>query len=244
MSNTALYSNFSKYDNFSTYVWCSGIKHDCTAVLELTLSDGVYTNGFGETVQIEDDLIYPLLKSSDINKYRENKFRKFIIVSQKKIGDDTSALKHTHPLTYSYLTQYETIFSKRKSSIYKCKDKFSIFGIGDYSFKPYKIVVSSLYKSINFTLVSQFEGKPIMVDDTCYQLDFDNLDEATYIYDALNSYEIQSLLQSLIFKDAKRVVTKSLLMRLDLARLCREKGLMINHQRYNDSVCQQLSFFD
>lgn len=83
-----------------------------------------------------------------------------------------------------------------------------------------------------------------MVDDTCYQLDFDNLEEAKCILDALNSNEIRSLLQSLVFKDAKRVVTKSLLMRLDLAQLCRDKGITIASQRFSNGVVQQLSLFD
>ena len=83
-----------------------------------------------------------------------------------------------------------------------------------------------------------------MVDDTCYQLDFDNLEEAKCILNALNSNEICSLLQSLVFKDAKRVVTKSLLMRLDLAQLCNDKGIKTTSQRFNNSVFQQLSLFD
>ena len=83
-----------------------------------------------------------------------------------------------------------------------------------------------------------------MVDDTCYQLDFCNYEEAKCIYDALNSNEIQSLLHSLIFKDAKRVVTKNLLMRLDLAQFCKDKGLTINSQRFANSSYQQLSLFD
>lgn len=244
VADVDLYKDFAKYDNHSNYIWRSGIKHDCSAVLELTSTDGVYINGFGEVVKIEDDLIYPLLKSSDINNYQENKFRKFLIVPQHKVGDDTSVLKYTHPLAYSYLFKYEAVFSNRKSSIYKGKDKFSIFGVGDYSFKPYKIVVSSLYKTINFILVSQFKGKPIIVDDTCYQLDFDNLDEAQSVLKILHSNEIQSLLKSLIFMDAKRVVTKSLLMRLDILQLCRAKGLNINDSFSNKSSCRQLSLFD
>ncbi|WP_304967902.1 hypothetical protein [Duncaniella muris] len=102
----------------------------------------------------------------------------------------------------------------------------------------------SLYKSPRFILVSQIDGKPIMVDDTCYQLDFDSLEEAKCILDALNSNEICSLLQSLVFKDAKRVVTKSLLMRLNLVQLCKDKGIMIASQRFNNGVVQQLSLFD
>ena len=244
VADTKSYRDFSKYDKSSTYIWRSGIKHDCASVLELTRSDGVLINGFGEIVQIEDDLIYPLLKSSDINNRQINPIRRFIIVPQRKTGEDTSLLAHTHPLAYSYLTKHETAFRNRKSSIYKNKDKFSIFGIGDYSFSRYKIVISSLYKNISFVLVSQSEGKPILVDDTCYQLDFCNYEEAKCIYDALNSNEIQSLLHSLIFKDAKRVVTKNLLMRLDLAQFCKDKGLTINSQRFANSSYQQLSLFD
>lgn len=195
-------------------------------------------------MQIEEDLIYPLLKSSDINNYRGNQIRKFVIVPQRRVGDDTAGLKYSHPLAFSYLSKYENVFSNRKSSIYKGKDKFSIFGIGDYSFKPYKIVVSSLYKSIKFILVSQANGKPIMVDDTCYQLDFDSLEEAKCILDALKSNEICSLLQSLVFRDAKRVITKSLLMRLDLAQLCRDKGTTVVSQCFNNGAGQQLSLFD
>ncbi len=244
VADIEMYKEFSRYDNVSTLVWRSGIKHDCASVLELSLSNGVYTNKLNEVVDIEDDLIYPLLKSSDLNNYQENKFRKFLIIPQRNMADDTSSLKYTHPLAYSYLIDHETAFSNRKSSIYKGKDKFSVFGIGEYSFKPYKIVVSSLYKTINFILVSQFEGKPIMVDDTCYQLDFDNKEDAQYIYDAINSNEIQSLLKSLIFKDAKRVITKSLLMRLDLLQVCKGKGIMKEPQCYHNSTYKQLSLFD
>lgn len=244
VSDIKQYCSFAKYDKPSTYVWRSGIKHDCASVLELTLVDDVFVNGFGEVVDIEDDLIFPLLKSSDINKYQESTVRKYLVVPQQKVGADTSSLKNTHPLTYSYLIKHEEEFINRKSSIYKDKDKFSIFGVGDYSFSPYKIVISSLYKNISFVLVSQFGGKPILIDDTCYQLDFNNFEEAKCIYDALNSNEIQSLLRSLVFKDAKRVVTKSLLMRLDVAQLCKDKGRLVEAQRFIDISSRQLSLFD
>lgn len=244
VSDTAQYHRYSKYDNHSSYVWRSGIKHDCASVLELTLVDGVYVNGAGETVQIEEDMIYPLLKSSDISNYQAGQFRKFVIVPQRKANEDTSSMKHTHPLTYSYLMKHESAFSKRKSTIYKGKNKFSIFGIGDYSFKPYKIVVSSLYKVINFIVVSPYKDKPIMVDDTCYQLDFDTIEEAECIFKALNSTEIQSLLNSLIFMDSKRVITKNLLMRLDLVQLCNDKGITLATNRFNHGYTQQLPLFD
>lgn len=240
VSDLKLYHNFSKYDRTSAYEWRSGIKHDCASVLELTMINGELVNGFGEIVRIEDDMFFPLLKSSDINKYPQDSVRRFIIIPQRRLGSDTSLLQYTRPQTYAYLTKYEDTFKSRKSSIYKNKDKFSIFGIGEYSFSQYKIVISSLYKTLAFKLISQIEGKPIMVDDTCYQLDFNNLEEANCIFDALNSTEIQSLLKSLVFKDAKRVVTKGLLMRLDLVQYCKDKGVAQSISR----ISRQLSLFD
>lgn len=244
VSNIEQYHRFAVFDNHSDYVWRSGIKHDCASVLELTRKDGIYKNGLGETVDIEEDLIYPLLKSSDIQNYRANKLHRYLIVTQHYIGEDTSHLKYSHPRGYAYLMKHENAFSRRKSTIYKGKDRFSIFGIGAYSFKPYKIVISSLYKSIKFLFVEQLNGKPLMVDDTCYQLDFDNEKEAIDIYNALCSQEIQTLLKSLVFLDSKRVVTKNLLMRLDLVKYCDKKGISLGSSHYKKTGHSQLSLFD
>lgn len=246
VSDTKLYRQYSDFDNHSSYIWRSGIKHDCANVLELTFDGNTYRNGFNEEVNIESDMIYPLLKSSDINKYRDDNFtfRKYIIVPQHKVGEDTSILRYSHPLTYSYLLRYKDIFLNRKSSIYNNKDPFSIFGIGLYSFKPYKIVISALYKDVNFVMVQSINGKPVMVDDTCYQLDFDSLEETENIWKALKSDEIISLLNSLIFRDSKRVITKNLLMRLDLAGLCHKKGINLTDNKLDKITAPQLPLFD
>lgn len=47
-------------------IWRSGIKHDCSSVMEFIIKeDGLY-NGFNEKVELEDSYLFPLLKSSDI----------------------------------------------------------------------------------------------------------------------------------------------------------------------------------
>ena len=245
VSDIELYRENSRFDGISTYVWRSGIKHDCADVLELESTEDGFINKLGERVDVEEDMVYPLLKSSDISRFRNDGFRRFILVPQRNPGDDTSMLKETYPLAYSYLERHQAYFERRKSSIYKGKDRFGIFGIGEYSFKPVKILVSSLYKDFNFCLVSSEGAVPVMVDDTCYQLDFDSYDEASAVFSALMSHEMQSLLRSLAFLDGKRVITKSLLMRLDLKKYCREKGLLTERAvRMMQPVCSQPSLFD
>ena len=145
--------------------------------------------------------------------------RKHIIVTQKKVGQETSYIQHLYPETYSYLKKNVSSFQARKSSIYKGKPLFSIFGIGDYSFKPFKVAISGLYKTYHFTLVLPQNDKPVMLDDTCYFIGFDKIDYAIYSIILLNSKTTEEFLKSITFSDAKRVFTKDLLMRLDLLKL-------------------------
>ena len=58
----------------------------------------------------------------------------------------------------------------RGSSIYRSCPPFSIFGIGEYSFAPWKVAISGFYKRLSFVAVAPLDGKPAMLDDTCYFL--------------------------------------------------------------------------
>ncbi|MFA9214954.1 MAG: hypothetical protein ACEQSR_14125 [Candidatus Methylacidiphilales bacterium] len=187
--------------------------------MELDKAGGRYTNGFNEEVNLEEALVYGLLKSSDLKNTVINQTRKYTIVTQKKVGQETLYIKTDYPKTYQYLSEHQDIFSSRKSSIYNNKPPFSIFGIGDYSFKPYKVAISGLYKTFHFTLILPQNDKAVMLDDTCYMLGFDRLEFAAYTLILLNSETTMMFLKSITFSDAKRTFTKDVLMRIDLSKL-------------------------
>lgn len=218
------YDESSIVDGKSTFVWRSGVKHDCSKVMELEQVNGHFKNALGEEINLENNLTYGLIKSSDLKEDKTNSFRKLTIITQKKIGQETKYIKDKYPLTYNYLTSHKEYFDKRKSSIYKDKPSFSIFGIGDYSFAPYKIAVSGLYKSTHFTLVSPSNSKPIMLDDTCYFIGFENLKMAEIAHYLVNSELVQKFLKSIIFSDSKRSINKDILMRIDFARAFESTG--------------------
>ncbi|GAG76882.1 unnamed protein product [marine sediment metagenome] len=121
---------------------------------------------------------------------------------------------------------------------------FSIFGIGDYSFKPFKVAISGLYKSFHFTLVLPQADKPVMLDDTCYFIGFKKIEFAVYAIILLNSKTTEEFLQSITFTDAKRVFTKDILMRIDLLKLASiiSKQELEEQIRYlNDKYCLTLN---
>ncbi len=236
VSNIRAYKKFQYLDGVSSLRWRSGLKHDCVKVMELTFDGENYFNGFGEVVDIEEDVIYPLIKSSDIKDFCIHSTRKYVIVTQQGMSDDTEHMRVRYPKAYRYLLAHARYLDGRASKIYKNRPRFSLFGIGKYSFMDYKVVVSGLYGQTRFSVVSPINGKPVMLDDTCYSLGFNRYDEALVICRMLNSSSVQSFIGSLLFMDAKRVLNKELLMRIDLL-----KGLKhITVDDVGDWQCSQI----
>lgn len=154
--------------------WRQGVKHDCGKVMELDHLGDKLVNKNNETVYIEDDLVFPLVKSS----------------------------------------------------------QFSMFGIGDYSFVPYKVGLSGFYKKPLFCLL--YSDKPVMTDDTTYFLAFENYDIAYSMMLLLNSATVQDFLVSIAFLDNKRPYTVKLLSRLDLKKCIRAVSFDEIQQTEND----------
>jgi len=221
VSNLADYNQTKEIDGVCPFEWRQGIKHDCSSIMELERVNGHFVNNKSDEIELEEDLVYGFLKSSDLKNTVIKNTRKHTIVTQTKVGQETSYIQHLYPETYSYLKKNISNFQARKSSIYNGKPLFSIFGIGDYSFKPFKVAISGLYKTYHFTLVLPQNNKPVMLDDTCYFIGFDKIEYAVYAIILLNSKTTQAFLKSITFSDAKRVFTKDLLMRLDLLNLAK-----------------------
>jgi hypothetical protein len=209
------------------YKWRSGIKHDCARVMELTRLGSTYVNQMGDSYTLEDDYLYPLLKSSDLangaSVWHEGHER-WLLVPQRRVGAPTRPLQHNAPRTWAYLQTYGRLLDQRKSRIYQNRPRFSIFGVGSYSFAPWKVAISGLYKSLNFVAVGPIAGKPVMLDDTCYFLPCANETEAALLADLLNSTAALEFYQARIFWDAKRPITAKILQQIDIMALAQTLG--------------------
>ncbi|GAC1623275.1 MAG: hypothetical protein NVS4B11_17910 [Ktedonobacteraceae bacterium] len=130
-----------------------------------------------------------------------------------------NVLQHHAPLLWNYLTQHIQFFERRKSSIYESQAPFTMFGIGDYSFAPYKVAISGLHKIPRFRVLEPINGRPVMLDDTCYFVPCYSLQEATLIASVLNDQTCLNYINSIVFLDAKRPITKKLLQRIHIPSL-------------------------
>jgi hypothetical protein len=204
------------------YTWRSGIKHDCAKVMELERIGNIYRNGNGLTASLEDRYIYPLFKSSDIGNNRVTTCRKYLLVTQQCVGEDTAHIKDDAPAIWQYLQDNSNFLAKRHSSIYRNRPPFSIFGVGDYTFAPWKVAISGFYKKLVFTAISPIEGRPAVFDDTVYFLPCWSEGEARFLVEILNSFVAKEFFSSMIFWSDKRPITVELLKRLNIQTLARE----------------------
>jgi Type I restriction-modification system methyltransferase subunit len=224
VADVVSYQMLRDLDGLPYYTWRSGVKHDAAAVMEFRERDGLLVNGKGETVALENTYLFPLLKSSDVANGRLTPTR-FVLLPQKTPSDDTAAVRVTAPLTWDYLCRHGDALDKRRSVIYAKRPRFAIFGIGEYTFAPWKVAVSGLYKTCRFEVVGSYSGKPIVLDDTCYFISCATSEEAHFIARLLNSDVCQQFIRSLVFFDSKRPITVDILNRIDLKHVADRLGL-------------------
>lgn len=213
VSDLAKYRSACVVDGISPLVWRSGIKHDAARIMEIDMETC-------RELQLEDDHVYPLLKCSDVYRGRLQP-TKCVLVPQTMLGEDTTPLRRTAPRLWTYLEDHAEVLDNRKSNIYLTQPRFSVFGIGSYTFAPYKIVISGLHKTARFAPLGPHNGKPVLVDDASYLVGFSNAQDAAMCQAMLTSRLANELLQSLVFWDSKRPITKKLLQRINLSAIAR-----------------------
>ncbi len=185
--------------------------------MELSLKNGKLQNGYGVEVDIEKTHLFPLLKATEISKGIVSPTR-YVIVTQAKVGAKTECIQDSALKTWRYLEAYNVQFSERKSSIYRNQPNYSLFCIGDYSFSPFKVAISGLHNTVEFTLIPPFEGKPVFVDDTCYVVGSESRNEVSLLYELYNDDLAIRFLKSIIFSDNKRPVTAEVLNRTEIKK--------------------------
>ncbi len=223
VSDVATYLELRDLDGVEYRRWRSGVKHDVARVMELErVADG-YRNGLGETWPLEPEFIYPLLKSSDLANSRLAP-RRHVLLTQSRVSDDTASIETLAPATWAYLHRHGDAFDARGSSIYDNRPRFAVFGVGPYTFAPWKVAISGLYQRLCFQAIGSLKDKPVVFDDTCYFFPCQSRDEAEFFAGLLNAEIAQRFLRSLIFFDSKRAITIDALRRIDLLKLAERLG--------------------
>lgn len=204
--------------------WRSGVKHDAARVLEILAG----RNGLGEEVDVEEEALWPYLKGGDLHAGRPAHRR--LLLPQRSLSEPPDP----PPRARAYLEAHASVLDGRRSRIYRGRPRFCVFGVGPYSFAPWKVAVAGLYPEPRFRVLGPVEGKPVLLDDTSYFLPFDEEDAAREVARLLTEPVVHDFLRARVFPGAKRPITARLLRSLDLSALSEVRGATASRRRSSE----------
>jgi hypothetical protein len=151
------------------------------------------------TEPIEPDLLYPLLRGRDVQRW-EAEPSAWIIVphtpeTRMRPIQMASMQKH-YPNTYAYLKRFEAVLNQRKGFTgwerqFQQEAFYAIQRVGTYTFAPWKVVWTRVANDIAAAVVGHAnvadEHKPVVPIETATLVDFTDFTEAHYFCAVVNS---------------------------------------------------------
>jgi SAM-dependent methyltransferase len=147
------------------------------------------------TETIEPDLLYPLLRGRDVQRWVAEPSAWIIVThkpSMRLNAIPEKEMQERYPRTYGYFKQFEQTLLKRggwevKQMMKAGKPFYSMSEIGDYTFAPWKVVWPNIASALNAAVVGLAEGKVVVPQHIVTLVACETEDEAHYICALINS---------------------------------------------------------
>ena len=158
------------------------------------------------TVELEPDLLYPLLRGRDVQRWHAQPTYYILLThlpGARLNAIPENKMQEKWPKTWAYLKRFEKTLRERSGfkRYFTRKDKqgqivetgpfYSMFNVGDYTFAPWKVVWGRIGNRIESAVVSNVDGRPLIPQETISLVACDNREEAYYIAAAINSTPFQ-----------------------------------------------------
>jgi hypothetical protein len=160
--------------------------------------------------EIESTFVYPFVRGRDVDSWRASVDSNRLILcphtpetGMRPIAPND--LAHVAPQTYSYLLNVRDVLEARRGFTGFDRDSFAagfytLLRIGDYTFKPYKVVWRYISKTFKCCVIEPvwFGNRlvPVLPQEKLMLIGFDEPLEAYYVCGMLSSTPIRSAIES------------------------------------------------
>jgi hypothetical protein len=160
-------------------------------VLVRNLTEGAKRQVETAEVVLEPNLIYPLLRGRDVERWLVSASAHIILAQdpQTRRGVPVTNMKRLHPRTFAYLNRFESALRSRAAfkRYFKPDDPFwSMFNIGPYTLARHKVVWREQASQFTAAVVPP-ASRPVLPDHKLMLVAVDTDDEAHYLCGMLNS---------------------------------------------------------
>ena len=169
-----------------------GVRPDGLVVVK-NLTKGAKRRVDETQAAIEPDLIYPLLRGRDVHRWSALPSAHILMVQDPdaRSGYPEDWLRAEYPRSYQYLKEFEPALRRRASQmVRRLMDTgafYSMFGVGNYTFAPHKVVWREQASDMTVAVAGSIEGRVAVPDHKLMLVDFERRDEAHYVCAVLNS---------------------------------------------------------
>lgn len=179
------------------------------------------------TEWIEPDLLYPLLRWGDVDRYRSAPSVHLLLVQDVDLrrGIEPETMERDYPAAMRYFQQFEGLLRKRAAyKRYQHRAAFySMYNVGPYTVAPWKVVWRRMDRRVRAAVVGPVDDpllgrRPVVPQETCVLVAAGSADEAHYLCAVLNSVLVDFLVRAHSVRGGKGFGTPSM---LDYVRLRR-----------------------
>ena len=171
-------------------------------VVVRNVTEGAKRKAESVTVELEPDLLYPLLRGRDVRRWQAQPSLHLLMMQdpESRRGIDETTVQRRWPKTWGYLKRFEKPLRERSGfrRYFTRKDKrgqvietgpfYSMFNVGDYTFAPWKVVWPWIASSLVSAVVgSDDAGKVIVPEHNTSLISFDSAEEAHFFCACFNS---------------------------------------------------------
>jgi len=142
---------------------------------------------------IEPDLLYPLLRGQDVQRWQAGPSLQIILAQnpETRVGWDENWMKETLPKTYAYLKRFEEQLRQRSGyKKYFDPDEapfYSMYNVGEYTLSAFKVVWREQASFLTAAVVGSHNGKTIVPDHKLMLTPCNSEPEAHYLCACLSS---------------------------------------------------------
>ena len=181
--------------------------------------------------EIESELLYPLLRWRDVDRFSAIPSTWSIIVQDPatRTGLPLEIMQAKYPKTLAFLRKFETQLRNRAAYRKYLPDApfYSMYNISRETFAPIKVVWRRMDTRIRAAVVQPFEashdlmfaqGRSIIPQETCSMIAVSDLDEAYYLAALLNSQEVHRRVAASSVQGGKGFGSPGMLEHLSIRR--------------------------
>lgn len=152
-------------------------------------------------VSIESDLVYPLLRGRDAQRWQADPSVYIILAQdpQTRTGIPETEMKRRYPKTYAYFKRFEEQLRQRSGyrRYFKPTDPFwSIYNVGSYTLAPWKVVWKDMGTDIQCAVIHEYDSAIVLPEHHVMFVSLDESSEAYFLAGALSSVPSRSVVSA------------------------------------------------